>query len=251
MAEPAEILAAIDAPPDRRPAARRPAGAGHQRPDPRADRPGALSSRTIPRASRATRSPPRSPRSAPRPCWFPGRRRSRPRPGSGWSRSRPRRRCWRPARRRCRSMSRSWRRPSPTGGSRAPAGQKLKKDGRRPAGAAPRREPGHPRDASPRRGNDRPALVIGFAAETENVVANARRKAPPQGLRLDPRQRRVARHRHLRRRQQHDPPGRRATGSRTGRSMTKTEVAARLAERIASTARGRSSAGHRLNGPCR
>src|SRR5207253_319876 len=34
------------------------------------------------------------------------------------------------------------------------------------------------------------------------------RQTHPQGLRLDPRERRVARHRHLRRRAEHDPPGR-------------------------------------------
>ena len=59
-----------------------------------------------------------------------------------------------------------------------------------------------------RRANDRPALVIGFAAETDDIVANASAKRAKQALRLDPRQRRLARHRHLRRRAQHDPPGR-------------------------------------------
>ena len=101
------------------------------------------------------------------------------------------------------------------------------------AGAAPRREPGHPRDASLLARNDRPALVIGFAAETENVVANALEKRRRKGcdwiLANDV------------------SPG---TGTFGGDSntihlvdgdgvedwpaMTKTEVAARLADRIAS-----------------
>ena len=119
MAEPAEILAAITRllTPD---LGVLPAGARWSPAARRASRSTRCAiCRTIPRASRDTRSPPRLPRWAPRPCWFPARRRSRPLPGSGWSRSRPRGRCWRRARRRCRSMSQSWRRRSPTGGSRA------------------------------------------------------------------------------------------------------------------------------------
>ncbi len=112
------------------------------------------------------------------------------------------------------------------------AAQKLKKDGKGPPALRLAENPDILATIA-QRGNDRPALVIGFAAETENIVANATGQARQEGLRLDPRQRRVARHRHLRRRPQHDPPGRRATGSRIGRSMTKREVAARLAERIA------------------
>ncbi len=120
MAEPAEILAAIARilTPDRA-EPRRPARAGHQQARRASRSTRCAICRTIPPASRGTRSPPRSRRWAPTPCWSPGRRRSRPRPGSGWSRSRARGRCWRRARRRCRSMSRSWPPRSRTGGSRA------------------------------------------------------------------------------------------------------------------------------------
>ncbi len=57
-------------------------------------------------------------------------------------------------------------------------------------------------------GNRRPKLVIGFAAETENVVANAQAKRGKKGLRLDSRQRRLAGERRVRRREQHHPPRR-------------------------------------------
>ena len=106
MSEPADILAAITRVPDAGSPARRPARAGHQRVRPASRSTRCATSRTIPRASRAMRSPPRWPRSAPRRCWCPARPRSRPRPGCGSSRSRPRGRCWRRARRPCRSMSR-------------------------------------------------------------------------------------------------------------------------------------------------
>ena len=95
----------------------------------------------------------------------------------------------------------------------AVASQKLKKNGKGPPALRLTENPDILATVA-RRGNDRPALVVGFAAETENVVANAKAKRAAQGLRLDPRQRRGARHRHLRRRQQHDPSGRR--GRRRG-----------------------------------
>ena len=59
--------------------------------------------------------------------------------------------------------------------------QKLKKNGKGPPNLRACRKPRHPRDASPARSNDRPRLVIGFAAETENVVANARTKRQRKG----------------------------------------------------------------------
>ena len=122
MAEPLEIVAAIEAHarPTAAPAARRPARARHLRPDPRADRSGALSRQPLLRpagpchrrgrcrgrrardAGLAARSTIR--RSA-------GRRRS--------SMSRRRARCWQRSRRRCPPTSPSWRRRSPTGGRRA------------------------------------------------------------------------------------------------------------------------------------
>ncbi len=109
MAEPAEILAAIarilipDRPIDKRLAGRR-ALVTAARPVSRSTR--CAICRTIPRENRDTRLPPRSPRWGPTLCSFPARRRSRSRPGLGWSRSRARGRCWRRAKRRCRSMSR-------------------------------------------------------------------------------------------------------------------------------------------------
>ena len=57
------------------------------------------------------------------------------------------------------------------------------------------------------RKSQRPRLVIGFAAETENVAANAKAKLAAQGLRLDPGQRCLAANRHHGRRPQHDSIG--------------------------------------------
>ena len=111
------------------------------------------------------------------------------------------------------------------------AGQKLKKDGNGPPVLCLVENPDILASIAARR-NDRPTLVIGFAAETENVVANARDKRRRKGcdwiLANDV------------------SPG---TGTFGGDSntihlvaddtvedwpvMTKTEVAARLAERIA------------------
>ena len=61
------------------------------------------------------------------------------------------------------------------------AGQKMKKDGKGPPILRARREPGHPRDASRPARNGRPALVVGFAAETEKIVANALEKRRRKG----------------------------------------------------------------------
>ncbi len=58
-------------------------------------------------------------------------------------------------------------------------------------------------------GSKRPALVVGFAAETENLVANAIDKRKAQGLRLDRGQRRIGRCRDFRRRAQHRAPDQR------------------------------------------
>jgi phosphopantothenoylcysteine decarboxylase/phosphopantothenate--cysteine ligase len=111
------------------------------------------------------------------------------------------------------------------------AGQKLKKNGQGPPVLRLVENPDILAGIAGR-GNDRPALVIGFAAETENVVANAREKRRRKGcdwiLANDV------------------SPG---TGTFGGDSntihlvdseevedwpaMTKTEVAARLADRIA------------------
>jgi phosphopantothenoylcysteine decarboxylase/phosphopantothenate--cysteine ligase len=113
----------------------------------------------------------------------------------------------------------------------AVAPQKLKKNGKGPPTLRLTENPDILATVA-RRGNDRPALVIGFAAETENVVANAKAKRQRKGcdwiLANDV------------------SPG---TGTFGGDSntihlvdadgvenwpaMTKQEVAARLAERIA------------------
>ena len=62
----------------------------------------------------------------------------------------------------------------------AAAGQKLKKDGSGPPLLRLVENPDILAGIAAR-GNDRPALVIGFAAETENVVANARDKRRRKG----------------------------------------------------------------------
>jgi len=60
------------------------------------------------------------------------------------------------------------------------AGQKLKKDGKGPPTLRLVENPDILATIAAR-GNDRPALVIGFAAETENVVAYARGKRARKG----------------------------------------------------------------------
>ena len=79
-------------------------------------------------------------------------------------------------------------RRSPIGARRRESPQKLKKE----AGASEASLKLAPNPdilatiAKP--GPKRPRLVIGFAAETENVIANAHGEAPRQGRRLDRRQ---------------------------------------------------------------
>jgi phosphopantothenoylcysteine decarboxylase/phosphopantothenate--cysteine ligase len=60
------------------------------------------------------------------------------------------------------------------------AAQKLKKDGKGPPALRLVENPDI-LAAIAGRGNDRPALVVGFAAETENIVANARLKLAKKG----------------------------------------------------------------------
>ena len=62
----------------------------------------------------------------------------------------------------------------------AAAAQKLKKNGKGPPALRLTENPDILATVA-RRGNDRPALVIGFAAETENVVANATAKRQRKG----------------------------------------------------------------------
>ena len=102
-----------------------------------------------------------------------GARSGRRRRCSAWK---ARGRCWTRARRRCRRMSRCSPPRSPIGTSRAPATGKIKKV----PGAAP---PALELVANPdilatiaQPGPRRPRLVIGFAAETDDLMANAQAK---------------------------------------------------------------------------
>ncbi len=109
---------------------------------------------------------------------------------------------------------------SPTGGPLHVAGGKIKKK----AGTAP---PSLELAPNPdilathleAPGPQRPALVVGFAAETENLVANAIEQAPAEGLRLDRRQRCRHRHRDLRRRFEHRASGHRRRRRDVGASV--------------------------------
>ena len=159
----------------RRGAARRAARAGDERPDPRADRPGALPLEPLlgqagpcdRRGAGGTRR-----RDG---AGLAGRPRSRRRPGSGWCRSRPRREMlaaceaalpvdvavmaaavadWRVE---------AWPR---TSSKRTAAARRLLRLAENPDILA----------RIAQRANDRPALVVGFAAETDDIVANARAK---------------------------------------------------------------------------
>src|SRR6202035_130353 len=60
------------------------------------------------------------------------------------------------------------------------AAQKLKKNGKAPPALRLTETPDILATVA-RRGNDRPALVIGFAAETENVIANPQAKRLRKG----------------------------------------------------------------------
>ncbi len=103
------------------------------------------------------------------------------------SMSRPRARCWPPARRRCRPTSRSAPPRSPTGASmRRP--QKIKKRRARPPSAQAGGESRTFWRRSRNAGNRAAAAVVGFAAETENLIENAQGEAREEGLRLDRRQ---------------------------------------------------------------
>ena len=163
-------------------APRRPPRAGHQRPDARADRPGALHRQSLLRQAgpRHRREPPRA-RRAGDAGHRPGRACPIP-PASKWCASRPPRRCLRavraqPAgrhRRLCRRRRRLAR------GDAKPR-EKIKK-ARREARARAGREPRHPRSTIGKCEADRrPALVIGFAAETGDVVDYASKKRKAKG----------------------------------------------------------------------
>ena len=192
LAEPPAILAAIEALLDaRRQAARRQARAGDERADARADRPGALhrqpqqraagprDRRGAGRARRARDAGQRPGRGAPiRPAS--SVRQVETAAADAGARARP------PAGRR-RGVRRRRRRLAGRERGRA----EDQEVGRGAAAARAGAEPRHPRDASRAPARARPRLVVGFAAETDDVVANARGEAGAQGLRLDRCQRRV------------------------------------------------------------
>ena len=162
------------------------------------------------------------------------------RPASRPSMSRPRARCSTPSRRRCRPTSPSSPPRSPIGGSPRRPHEKIKKE---PAAAPALALTENPDIlATVARRDRRPArLVVGFAAETENVVEHARAKLARKGCDLivandvSPRARRH---------------GRRATtpcissprtGVETWPTLDKDEVARRLVAGLADMAREASA----------
>ena len=154
----------------------------HLRPDPRADRPGALHRQPL------VRPPGHAHRRGARRARRAGHLRHRPGRGAAAARRRGRRGrdrardARRVSRRRCRPTSRSSPPRSPTGAWPPPAARKIKKDGRRAAADA-RRSPRTPTSCArvAGRGAGRPRLVVGFAAETDDVVANATAKRLRKG----------------------------------------------------------------------
>ncbi len=193
MAEPHEILAAIEAllaacgPP-----ARRHAGDRHQRADPRAARPGPVTSPTTHRAGRATPSRARWPRPGPPSLWSPAPCRSRTRRAWRSCMWRPRSRCSRPLRclpaeiAVCAAAVADWRPVE------ARKGKIKKREGAAPPAIELVENPDILRTLADRHAR-RPSLVVGFAAETGGLEAESAGEARAQGLRLDPRQRRVDR----------------------------------------------------------
>ncbi|HKS88540.1 MAG TPA: bifunctional phosphopantothenoylcysteine decarboxylase/phosphopantothenate--cysteine ligase CoaBC [Stellaceae bacterium] len=117
------------------------------------------------------------------------------------------------------------------------AGQKLKKNGKGPPALRLVENPDILATIAARH-NDRPALVIGFAAETENILANARAKLAKKGCDwilandVSPASGTFGGDRNTIRLVSAD-------GLEDWPAMTKHEVAARLAERIAVTLSGR------------
>ena len=108
----------------------------------------------------------------------------------------------------------SWPRPWPTSARRRPPTGKLKKDAGPPE-IDPRADRRHPRRARARP-SGRARSLVGFAAETDDLVANAAAQAAAQAPRPHRGQRRVGARRRLRARHQrrHHPVGRRAACER-------------------------------------
>ena len=180
MAEPLEIAAAAEALLRRSGRARRQARAGHLRSDQRADRSGALY-----RQSLVGQAGPRHRR---------GRRRGRRRRGAGErpgqparsaaalpsSRSKPRGKCSTRSRRRCRPMSPYSPPPLPIGAPSEPSASKIKKQQGRTPTLKLIENPDILSTIAHRK-SGRPQLVIGFAAETDHVIANAKAKLAKKG----------------------------------------------------------------------
>ena len=159
-------------------------GAGHRRADRGADRPGARAHQPLVGQDGLRDRRGRRARAAPRWCWSRARPRSPTPHGVAADRRRDRRsRCAT----RCSARSRarpSWCSPprSPTTRRRAPKTQEAQA---REGGRAHARAGAQPRH--PRRGRARsaaPACVVGFAAETDHVLENARGKLARKGCDL-------------------------------------------------------------------
>ena len=181
MAEPLEIAAAVEKQFARGGRARGQARAGHLRPDARADRSGALYRQPLvrqagPRHRRGSGRRRRGRHAGQRAgecARSTGRFRHPRRNGARDARSR--------ARRRCPPMSPSLPPRLPTGASPMPARRRSRRSPARRRRNS--RSPKIPTFSPPSRTrkSQRPKLVIGFAAETENVAANAKDKLARKG----------------------------------------------------------------------
>ena len=174
--------------------ARRQAHPRHRRPDARADRPGpgdrqplvgAAGLRHCRRGGRSRRAGDAGRRA---------RSRWKRRRASTGSTSRPPSRWRTPSSRRCPPMPPSSSRPSPTGGSSPRRPSSRRATARRSSSSLPTRDILAELGAS----EQRPRLLVGFAAETERRGRAGGRQAAGQARRLDRRQRRFRR-RHGRR----------------------------------------------------
>ena len=181
MAEPAEILAAIET--LLMPAAgtaRRPPRVGHQRSHASRRSIRCASSPIARRASRATRSPAALAAAGAEVTLVSGPVHEPDPAGVKVVRVRRRTRCWPPAGRRCRSTVAvcaaavaDWR-------AAEPRAQKLKRRPGRPPTLVLAENPDILKTLA-RAGPNRPPLVVGFAAETEDLEANAHRKLAAKG----------------------------------------------------------------------
>ena len=147
------------------------------------------------------------------------------------------------ASRRCRPISRCSPPRSRTGGWSSASSGKIKKQ----PGAAP---PALTLVPNPdilatiaAAGPNRPRLVVGFAAETDDLMANAQGKLRAQECRLDRGERCLAGDRHHGRRGKRRAPRRPPPGSRPGRAWRRTMSPAGWRSRIADLVRRGTCAG--------